>query len=299
MRAVNWNTYTAGQTIVETSLADGKSRKIAGNGNVGYVDGVNIHAEFNTISAIVAAGNNWLILDKGNNRIRLMRMGVEEIAPDLSYKKAVLPISSGEVTTVIRGDNTVKAGSGPDASIGRPLGMVILGDYAYVSAESGAPEQPLYSIVKVNLTTKAVQVLAGNNEPIWSENSCYSKYSSSGSQVAFCRLDKIATDGLYLYATTNSGQQHHLVRIALDTGATSLVSSSAFSLQTQANRKLFGIASGSVTSSYDLDSAEVRQYGLPRHNTEMWYDVNAADASGRYLGGLFLRSAFTVAERQQ
>jgi sugar lactone lactonase YvrE len=104
--------------VVRKISPDGTVSTVAGNGKIGFVDGIGTEAEFSYPSGIAVSSDGTLyVADEGNNRIRQIS-------------------KSGQVTTIAGSTMGNADGKGSEAKFFGPLDIIIAADGSLIVADS-------------------------------------------------------------------------------------------------------------------------------------------------------------------
>lgn len=199
---------TLGHTVTRIDTVTHEQVVVAGSGTPGWLDGVTAQAAFRDISGIFSNGQQLWVADHGNRRVRAVT--ITEPLPHRMPGAATktLDLADG-AATVFAGDGTAATvdGTGTGASF-QDMGGVVAVDGALYVATYG-------SIRKVDAATGAVTTFVGHPTDV----GCV--LSTDPSAVRFQANRSIVSDGVFLYVHSNCG----IVRISLETGATSVIHS--------------------------------------------------------------------------
>ncbi|MCB1192610.1 MAG: DUF1554 domain-containing protein [Leptospiraceae bacterium] len=169
-----------GHTIRRIQITTGEVTTLAGSGSSGFADGLNVAAQFNSPAGLTIDVNNdsLYVADKGNNRIRKIRL------------------STGEVTTL--------AGDGTSAIFNKPNDVVLVGTTLYVANTNGN------NIKKVDVATGDVTTIAGNIAQISGDR------DGLGTDARFNQPTYLTSDGYNLFVSDSA--RNLIRRVKLTTG---------------------------------------------------------------------------------
>ena len=161
-------------------IATGSVSTIAGSGAVGATDNIGVLASFKNPAGITTDGTYLYVADTGNNKIRKIDILTREVTQfagaggDYWYNDLYDNVANG---TWIGGA----------ANFHNPTGITTDGTNLYVAdADNNV-------IVKIEISTKAVSVLAGSN--------AFGSSDGTGTRASFSQPVGITTDGTNLFTT--------------------------------------------------------------------------------------------------
>ncbi|MEI7817709.1 MAG: hypothetical protein WCI45_11030, partial [Desulfuromonadales bacterium] len=161
-------------------IATGSVSTIAGSGSVGATDNIGVLASFKNPAGITTDGTYLYVADTGNNKIRKIDILTREVTQfagaggDYWYNDLYDNVANG---TWIGGA----------ANFHNPTGITTDGTNLYVAdADNNV-------IVKIEISTKAVSVLAGSN--------AFGSSDGTGTRASFSQPVGITTDGTNLFTT--------------------------------------------------------------------------------------------------